>query len=124
MIPTKLHQTQKYDFLSQRLYALPRMVEKFDALTARQVAVMDCLACGYSNEEIADVLGLTRSTIKTYIETIYRITDTSNRVQLVIQWLKHRNLIVMADDLMAADKRAFQRGLTEHISSTRTLEDS
>jgi DNA-binding NarL/FixJ family response regulator len=65
----------------------------FATLTRQQAAVMDRLACGMSNKEIAGSLNLSRSTVKTHIWAIYQKTKIANRVHLSLNWLKYRGVI-------------------------------
>ena len=43
-----------------------------DILTARQIEVLALLAAGFTNAEIADKLFLSRSTVRTHLENIFR----------------------------------------------------
>lgn len=56
-----------------------------DALTKRQRNVLDLMAEGQSNREIANALGLAESTVKVHITAIFRILGVSNRTQAVLQ---------------------------------------
>lgn len=69
------------------------IAESFATLTRQQAAVMDRIACGLSNKEIAGSLNLSRATVKTHIFAIYQKTKIANRVYLSLNWLKFRGLI-------------------------------
>ncbi|WP_169566270.1 response regulator [Sneathiella limimaris] len=56
-----------------------------DALTRRQRHVLDLMAEGHSNREIATALNLAESTVKVHITAIFRILGVSNRTQAVLQ---------------------------------------
>ena len=58
-----------------------RVVEGLDALTARQREVLALLAKGLSNREIAGVLGISASTVKTHVENLLRLLDVTNRAE-------------------------------------------
>ena len=58
---------------------------KADALTKRQRNVLDLMAKGQSNREIASALELAESTVKVHITAIFRILGVSNRTQAVLQ---------------------------------------
>jgi DNA-binding NarL/FixJ family response regulator len=58
----------------------PRLVE----LTAREREVLELIAQGLSNAEIAEVLTLERSTIKTHVQRILTKLGARNRVEVVI----------------------------------------
>ncbi|WP_025896971.1 LuxR C-terminal-related transcriptional regulator [Sneathiella glossodoripedis] len=54
------------------------------ALTKRQRNVLDLMAEGLSNREIANALNLAESTVKVHITAIFRILGVSNRTQAVL----------------------------------------
>ncbi|MBO6827035.1 MAG: response regulator transcription factor [Sneathiella sp.] len=56
-----------------------------NALTRRQKNVLDLMAKGHSNKEIADALELAESTVKVHITAIFRTLGVSNRTQAVLQ---------------------------------------
>ena len=58
------------------------------ALTARELEVLNCLARGDSNKEIATALYVAEGTIKTHIVAILRKLDASDRTQAVTIALK------------------------------------
>jgi DNA-binding NarL/FixJ family response regulator len=56
-----------------------------DLLTRRQRNVLDLMAEGQSNKEIAEELKLAESTVKVHITAIFRTLGVSNRTQAVLQ---------------------------------------
>jgi histidine kinase len=54
-----------------------------DPLTARETEVLELIAQGLSNKEIADELGITINTVKGYIKIIYDKLGEHRRVQVV-----------------------------------------
>ena len=52
-------------------------------LTARERAIVECVAEGLANHEIADRLNLSRHTIKNYLFRIFDKLGVSNRVELI-----------------------------------------
>jgi NarL family two-component system response regulator LiaR len=52
-------------------------------LSPREVDVLHLIACGLSNQEIADSLYLSINSVKTYIRTAYRKIDVTRRSQAV-----------------------------------------
>lgn len=61
--------------------------EKFDAtklgLSNRELEVLELLAQGYSNQEVADVLFVSLNTTKTHISNIYTKLNVKRRTQAV-----------------------------------------
>jgi DNA-binding NarL/FixJ family response regulator len=54
-------------------------------LSARLEEVALCVAQGLSNAQVANALGLTEGTVKTYLKDIFRTLGVSNRTQLSIK---------------------------------------
>jgi len=57
-------------------------------LSARETEILQLIAHGLSNTEAATKLGLSRATIRTHLENIYRKLDVSNRVEAVTEGLR------------------------------------
>lgn len=64
--------------------------ERF-GLTAAQTRVMELLAQGKTNREIADLLGLSEGTIKVHMSAIFRALNVSNRAQALVMMARHGN---------------------------------
>ena len=56
-------------------------------LTAREVELMECLAEGLSNGEIARRLFLSEKTVKNHLGRIYAKLGVSNRSAAIVRWL-------------------------------------
>jgi DNA-binding NarL/FixJ family response regulator len=71
------------DFMSrpERLRSTP---EELDELTAREREVVALVACGLSNEEIAEQLVVTRATAKTHVSRALCKLHARDRAQLVV----------------------------------------
>jgi len=54
-----------------------------DALSDREIEVLQCLAAGQSNQEAAEKLVLSIHTVRTHVKNIYRKLAVNNRVQAV-----------------------------------------
>ncbi len=54
-------------------------------LSERQVAVLNQLALGLSNKQIAHVLGVAEPTIKMHISSLLRAFKVQNRVQVLLK---------------------------------------
>jgi DNA-binding NarL/FixJ family response regulator len=52
-------------------------------LTARQMQVLQCIADGLSNKEIADRLNLAEGTVKIHVASTYQTLRVSNRMEAV-----------------------------------------
>lgn len=56
----------------------------FAALSRRESAIVDLVAQGLRNREIAGQLGLTEGTVKVYLHRIYEKLEVTNRTELAI----------------------------------------
>ena len=76
---------------------LPRLpdakVHRALGLTPRQTQIIQEMARGLSNKEIALNFGLSPETIKSHVADMYRQTGMSNRIAL-INWARARGLLV------------------------------
>ena len=61
----------------------PRVRARDHGITPRQYAVLECLAEGYSNKEIATSLSLTEYTVKSHIRALFSALDSRNRTSCV-----------------------------------------
>ncbi len=52
-------------------------------LTERKIEVLELMARGFSNREIAAHLGIAGSTVKTHAEQIYQTLGVANRAEAV-----------------------------------------
>ena len=57
-------------------------------LTNRELEVLNLIIQGYTNNEIADKLTITKHTTKAHIASIYQKLEVSNRVQATVKYLK------------------------------------
>ena len=62
--------------------------EKF-GLTPQEAEIVECVAAGLSNREIADKLFLSEGTVRNYISTILSKLDLRDRTNLAIFYYKH-----------------------------------
>lgn len=65
----------------------------YDMLTERQLEVLDLMAFGKSNKEIANDLGLTTGTVKMHSSRIFKTLNVQNRTEAVMKYtqLKKEN---------------------------------
>lgn len=61
----------------------------FSPLTPREVEILDCVAQGNSNKEIAKMLNISDQTVKNHITSILRKLAVNDRTQAVIYALRH-----------------------------------
>ncbi|HJL42487.1 MAG TPA: response regulator transcription factor [Myxococcales bacterium LLY-WYZ-16_1] len=57
-------------------------------LTQRELEILQIIAKGLSNNEVASVLGLSKATIRTHLEHIYEKLDVTNRVEAVTEGIR------------------------------------
>jgi two-component system response regulator DegU len=69
----------------------------FSPLSEREIEVLDKIAAGSSNKEIADGLGISTQTVKNHISSILRKLSLNDRTQAVIYALR-RNWIRTPDE--------------------------
>jgi DNA-binding CsgD family transcriptional regulator len=63
-----------------------RIRQRFKTLTARQYEVMEWVATGKDNQQIADVLKISVLTVKKHLQTIFQTLDIHHRTELVVKW--------------------------------------
>lgn len=68
-----------------------------NTITNRQLQVLKLVAQGYTNDEIAETLVITKHTVKAHISSIYETLNASSRVQITIKALKLG--LIQLDDL-------------------------
>lgn len=69
----------------------------FAPLTGREVEILDCIARGRSNKQIALDLNISDQTVKNHITAILRKLNVNDRTQAVIYAMRH-GWIKMGDD--------------------------
>ncbi len=63
-------------------------------LSARETEILQLIAKGISNSEAADMLSLSKATVRTHLEHIYKKLEVTNRVEAVTEGLR-KGLIQM-----------------------------
>ena len=58
-------------------------IERFDTLSPRELGVLNLLAGGMTNKEIAREVSVQEATIKIHVKNIYRKIGATNRAQAV-----------------------------------------
>jgi two-component system, NarL family, response regulator LiaR len=71
---------QKSGVISQKSFSLPAADI---SISPREFEVLQRIACGYSNQEIADQLNVSLSTVKTHSSNIFAKLDVKRRTQAV-----------------------------------------
>ena len=59
------------------------------ALTPREREILQIIGKGMTNRETAEVLGLSRATVRTHLEHIYDKLEVTNRVEAVAEGIRH-----------------------------------
>jgi DNA-binding NarL/FixJ family response regulator len=57
-------------------------------LTPREYQVLDCLACGLSDREIARQLMVSEATARTYTKRLLQTLGVNNRLQAVLKGMR------------------------------------
>lgn len=66
-----------------------KKINKLDnALTEREIAVLELMVKGYTNPEIAKEMTVSLSTIKAHVSKIYVKLSASNRVEAILSAIK------------------------------------
>jgi len=60
-------------------------------LTSRETQVAILICRGFSNEEIADALRISQSTVKTHLKNLYRRVRVDSRILLLLQFIEDIN---------------------------------
>jgi len=76
--------------LAEELTRSREREERGDVLTAREIEVLQLLAFGHSNRDIAQRLDISAETVKTHLEHIFRKLGTSDRTAAVAEALRRR----------------------------------
>lgn len=71
-------------------------------LTQRQVSVLELVAKGLTNAEIASVLGISAGTVKTHVSAIITALDVTNRTEAAVAFRKHAEPDEPATELPAS----------------------
>lgn len=75
----------------------------FSPLTPREVEILDCVAQGNSNKEIARILNISDQTVKNHITSILRKLAVNDRTQAVIYALRHGWIRLTDDEPIGLD---------------------
>lgn len=59
------------------------------ALSSREIEVLDCVALGFSNKQIAEKLFVTEQTVKNHMTSVLKKLDVNDRVQAVLYAVKN-----------------------------------
>jgi NarL family two-component system response regulator LiaR len=76
--------------LAEELSAATDRDRKAETLTAREVEVLQLLAFGHTNKDIAEQLFISPDTVKTHLEHIFEKLGTSDRTAAVAEALRRR----------------------------------
>lgn len=68
---------------------IPKPPQSAIPLSVREIEVLDCVAQGLSNKEIADALYITEQTVKNHMTSVLRKLEVTDRVQAVLFAVKH-----------------------------------
>ena len=66
----------------------PLATETFKPLSERETEILQLIAKGVSNSEAAKLLGVSKATVRTHLEHIYRKLEVTNRVEAVTEGIR------------------------------------
>lgn len=61
-----------------------------ERLTSREMDVLECIAKGFSNNDIAKTLGLSEKTVKNHLTSIFHKLNVTDRTQALVYVLKNK----------------------------------
>lgn len=86
----KVMEDKVFEKLKERITSNQGKIDK-DLFTDRELNIIECIAEGLSNKEIAAKLFISEGTVKNYITNILNKTSLSHRTQIAIYYLKRTN---------------------------------
>lgn len=72
-----------YLLQNNELEIIPNLSKSFAGLTKRESTILSLVSTGAQNQEIAEHLHISTNTVKTHLYSIFRKTDSRNRVELI-----------------------------------------
>ena len=69
---------------------IPRPATEFEQLTAREAEILALLAQGFLYKEIGERLGISLSTVRTHLHTIYGKLHVQSRTEAVVKYLERK----------------------------------
>lgn len=81
-------------------------------LTVREGETLELIAGGMSNQEIAEALGVSINTVKTFIRVLYAKIGATSRVQAVLYWQQHHPDTQGRGDALTQARRTVSEILT------------
>jgi len=77
---------KKSELLAEQ--TVPSYIKSFDELTRREREILDLMAYGFDNQQIADSLVISSKTVRNHINNIYSKLQVANRAMAVIKALE------------------------------------
>ncbi len=72
--------------------ARPRIDGREEPLTRREIEVLEAMASGRANKQIADDLGISSNTVKFHTSSIYQKLGVTNRAEAVARGIRKGHL--------------------------------
>ncbi|MDZ8119885.1 response regulator transcription factor [Pontiella agarivorans] len=86
MLKDALFQSEEQEAVAARLR------KAIDALPSRQREVIEQVAAGLDNQQIADELNISKRTVQKHLELIFRALEVHHRTELVAKWHKAHSI--------------------------------
>jgi DNA-binding CsgD family transcriptional regulator len=80
------------EMTAQQAFDVPRSATRLVELTTRQSAIIDLIAAGRTDKEIALGLGISYRTVRTHLERLYDLNDLHCRAALVALFVNGRTV--------------------------------
>lgn len=72
------------------IYELDHLQQKLDSLTRREMQILQEIAKGLSNKQVASVLHISEGTVKVHVKSLLKKLEAQSRVEAAVMFLEQR----------------------------------